>query len=340
MKYNQAGEWIHKIDEEALSITYSFDDMMDESDSLTAVTITVIDQDASDLTSSMISNEVVNATYCTFTVSGGIADTTYEVRIKGSTAGSEEIFTSYLNCEVFGSTILNYKVADSGQNSYVSLAYANRYIRNKYGSTPTWDNLTTEGKKRALVEGARDLEIFNYTGNKYFDRQGLSFPRNDQTVISGNPATPITTTSFKHTSAYSTSYMSLPNNRWKDGCVHIKTGTPVRETRAINTSLASDGTITVASAFTATPTENTTVLIFAPLDKNIGYAQIEQTLHILRSIGDESFYSMKSAGVSKYSIGDVDVTFGKGTVDGISLAPDSKKLLSRWMRRNLRVGRG
>ena len=340
MKYTHAGEWIYKIDEEVLSVTYSFDDMMDDSDSLSAVTITALNHNASDIAASMITNKVVNATYVTFSVKGGAQDSTYEIRIKGSTAGSEEIFTSHLMCEVFGGLVLNTKVADSGQNSYLSLQEANQKIRSQFGHSSLWDSLTQEGRKRVLIQSAKDFNQFNYVNKRYYDNQGLEFPRSDHKVVSGAIATPITTTSFKQTSAYSTSYMSYPNTFWKYGSVHITTGTPIRETRVISNSLASDGTITVASAFSATPSDSCTVKIFAPISDEIKTAQVLQTLHILSNTGDETLYNLRNAGVSRYKIGDVETDFNTKSLSNTSISSEAKRLLSRHLRKTLRVGRG
>lgn len=234
---------------------------------------------------------------------------------------------------------LNVKLGDINHNSYVSLAQAEDYFSTTRDTT-NWDALATTAKEAVLVQAARDFERFNYIEDSYYDNQGLVFPLDDNDVVTGNCATPITNTSFRHSNLYSSTYNEMPTDYWKYGTVHITSGTPVRDTRAISNSNVTTGSITVASAFSATPTANTAFLIFAPLPQEVYDAQCEQALYLLDNSGISAYTVYTNLGAESVSIGDVSVSFGDGA-SGFKMpfSPRSKKLLSRWIRRSLKVGR-
>ena len=110
---------------------------------------------------------------------------------------------------------LNSKLGDFNQNSYVTATQANSYMDTKQ-NTSEWDNLsTTASKENVLQQAARDLDYFNFIDEKYYDSQGLAFPRDSHETVTGNPATPLSATSFKNSNMYSTTYNNMPNNYWK-----------------------------------------------------------------------------------------------------------------------------
>jgi hypothetical protein len=234
---------------------------------------------------------------------------------------------------------LNVKLGDRNHNSYVSLAQAEEYFTNT-AETTSWDSLATTAKEAALIQAARDFERFNYIDEPYYDNQGLTFPLESNDVVTGNCGTPITTTSFRHTNLYSSTYNEMPTDYWKYGTVHITSGTPVNDTRAISNSNVTTGSITVASEFSALPTENTAFLIFAPLPKEVYDAQCEQALFTLANTGISAYTIYTNLGAESVSIGDVSVSFGEGASGyTMPIAPKAKRLLSRWIRRSLKIGR-
>jgi hypothetical protein len=234
---------------------------------------------------------------------------------------------------------LNVKLGDSNNNSYVSLSQAEDYFDTR-SETTNWDNLATTAKESALIQAARDLQRFNFIEEPYYDSQNLIFPLESHEVVTGKCATPITNTSFRNSNLYSSTYNEMPEDYWKYGTVHITSGTPLRDTRAISNSNVVNGSITIASAFSATPTTNTSFLIFAPLDPLIYDAQCEQALYLLDNVGISSYTVYTNLGAESVSIGDVSVTFGDGSSSyKIPFSPGAKKLLSRWIKRSLKVGR-
>jgi len=233
---------------------------------------------------------------------------------------------------------LNIKLGDPAQNSYVNATMANEYFANRRNTTE-WDNLATPDKVKVLAQAARDMDRFNFIGNKYYDTQGLQFPRDDHLVVTGNCGTPITKTSFRHSNLYSTTYGVYPTSFWKYGSVHITSGTPVNDIRLIASSNVTNGSITVTEPFSATPTTNTEFIVFAPIDKEIRDAQCEQALYILQNSGMEDIYRYRYAGGQRVRMGDTDVTFDRFATVKMPFSPVARKLLSRWIRRSLRVGR-
>ncbi len=337
MKLDHKVSYIWKYTNEKFTIEYSFAPDLDSGDTLNTCDVTIVDDSGTDQTSSMISSVSVDSPKVYFDIDAGTADTSYTIKIVGVTTNLSTI-TYYLACEVFGSITLNSYIGDNDANSYVTLDEASKYIRNRYKHTDLWDTLTDEGKKRLLIEAAKNIDSYNYIGDRYYDSQALEFPRDDHEVVTGNPATPITATSFYNDSLYSTSYGEYPNDYWKYGTCHITTGTPVNDIVSIQSSNATNGKI-VTEQFSATPTINTEFIIFAPIDADIKAAQCEEALFLLQNADMEDIIGYRDIGSEYLKIGDVSVSFGGGNQNKLVVSPKAKKLMSRWMRKRLRYGR-
>ncbi len=232
---------------------------------------------------------------------------------------------------------INNKLGDPNQNSYVTASQADAYFANRRDAAE-WTRLTvTASREAVLIQAANDLETFNYIGEKYYDSQGLQFPRDDHETKTGDCATPFTINSFLNSGLYSTTYGKIPANYWKDGTCHITAGTPLYDIRQIKSSSATNGKITVVEDFTATPNANTDFIIFAPIDKEVRDAQCEQALYILKNANIETLQDYKSMGADNVKIGDTSVSFRKGSSTKTAISPVSRKLLSRFMKRTFTV---
>jgi hypothetical protein len=337
MKYTHDADYFYKMNTDKFKVIKVFTDDLSGTETLSSCTATVVDSSGSDVTTSVVATKEINATNVGITVKGGTVGETYQMTLAGVTTASN-IYTHYITFEVFGTLTLNSKLGDSNANSYVGLKQANDYIRNKYGHDSKWDSLSVEGKKRVLIEATKNIDRFNYMESKYYDAQALEFPRDNHDVITGNCATPITTTSFRNTSLKSSTYNVYPTDYFKYGSVHIISGTPLNDVRLINNSHVTTGSITVSEAFTATPTTNTGFTIFLPLDKNVQDACCEQALFLIESgsIGDISSYKDVAKSVT---IGDVSVTLKDGGVSEVPISPITRKLLSPFIKRRLKIGR-
>lgn len=330
--------WFYKYPADKFDIKYDFDEDIASADTISSMTATPFDSEGSTV-AGMISN-VTASTPNTglFTIEGGTGGKTYSIKLVCVTTQAKK-FTHYLTCDVYGTLTLNSKLGDKDCNSYVTLYEANIYIRNKYGHDDRWDTLSDEGKKRILIESAQELEAFNYIGEKYYDSQGLEFPRGDHTVITGNCATPITTTSFRNSNLYSTTYSKYPTDYWKYGSVHITEATPLNETRRIDGSNVTNGSITITPAFSTIPTTNSQFIVFTPLHQEIKNAQIEQALYIVQNANIETLQAYKDLGARRVEIGDTTVEFQDGLSSRAAISPLAKRFLGRWIRRQVRIGR-
>jgi hypothetical protein len=97
--------------------------------------------------------------------------------------------------------------------------------------------------------------------------------------------------------------------------------------------------------FTATPTTNTKFVVFAPLYKEIKHAQCEQAISLVETSGIKtSLQNYRDLSAEAISIGEISVRFGSNSGSGtsmqISLSPLARKLLSRFIRKTIRIGRG
>lgn len=338
MKMDSSVKYFWKYPDEEFTIEFSFENNIASGDSLSTANVTITDDEGTDHTSTMIDSVSVSSPYVYFDISGGTSDVTYNIKIKATTTQGKTLL-SYVKCEVFGGVTLTTYIGGSTSNSYVTLTEANKYIRSKYKHSSLWDTLSEEGKKRVLIEAARIIDTFNYNGDKYYDSQALQFPRDDHETVTGNPATPITATSFYHTSLYSTTYGVYPDNYWKYGTCHITEGTPLYDIRQIVSSDSTNGKIVVSPSFSATPTTNTGFIIFAPINKRIKDAQCEQAEFIVRNANLDDLISYKEIGARVIRIGDTRVDFDTGSTTKLPISPIAKKLVSQFIRKRQRYAR-
>jgi len=342
MKFDNSADYFYKKPAETFDIEYDFTNEIGTSDTVTAATVTILDSEGNDTTTSMIDSISISSPDVTFTVLEGSADETYQISVLGKTTNSKK-YLGYIVCEVVGSITLNSKLGDSDANSYVTLKEANDYIRNKYGHSDTWDTLSIEGRKRLLIQATEDIDRYNFVNEKYYDNQALAFPRDDHDIITGNCATPLTNSSFKNTGFTTDTYGETKSNTnyWKYGAIHITSATPLYDVRNISTSNVTTDVVSVSTDFTATPTTNTAFIAFEPLHYEIKTAQIEQALFIARTKGKSTFQTY-SAVADRVKIGDVDVYFKQAGGSGARqpLSTVTRKLISRWVDRVLEIQRG
>jgi len=341
-QFNHENKFLWKYKDETFNVSYNFTDDLATSEDISTVSASCYNSNGYDVTATILSNVAASSPdSARFTTTGGQEDTTYEIKLIGvGSSGSKYIHR--ITMEIYGYISLNANLADPSANSFVTLQEANKYIKNKRGRSNTWDSLSIEGKKRLLIEACKDISKFNFRKDKYYDNQSLPFPDSDHNIVTGNCATPLTLSGFKNSNLRSTSYGAARynNNYWKYGTVHITSATPLNDIRYIKSSNGTNGTITVDTDFSATPTTNTQFIIFEPLHENIREAQIEQAMFILDNEGVESVYAYKSLGAQRVKIGDVEVAFkGNAGMDKSPLSSNAKKLLSRWIRTHIRIGR-
>lgn len=239
---------------------------------------------------------------------------------------------------------MDYKLGSSTAESYVSTSFANSYFAHRRGSS-SWTNFaatlsTTATKENLLIQACREIDMNNFMGNKYYESQPLQFPRNDHEIYTGACASP-TTTSFKGSNLWSSTYNAIPTDYFVDGTVHITSGTSKGDVRVIASSNSLSGMIHVASAFTATLDTTSNYLVFAPIPSDIAKAQCEQVLYILDS-GLQKYLEFKNQGISGISIGDVSVNlqkYGNSPVVLQTLGFYAKRFLSRFLRQVTRIAR-
>lgn len=236
---------------------------------------------------------------------------------------------------------LNTKLGDASQDSYVSVAEASTYFSTRR-ETNNWDTLSSTNREVVLKQAARDMEMFSYINDPYYDNQGLHFPNDDHDVITGNCATPVTINSFKNTSFTSDTYGTDKSNTnyWKYGSIHITSATPLHDVRVIDTSNITTDVVVMTEDFTATPTTNTKFIAFEPLHKDIKHAQMEQALYILDNANMDTLQMYKGSGAESVKIGDVTVKFKEGAMSGMSFSPVARKFLGSWIKRFRKVLRG
>jgi len=340
MKFTYENSWLYKYPAEIFNVKYDFTNEFPSGDTIASCWASIYDNNNVSKNASMMSNVSASSPRTgKFRLNRGVTGETYSIKIRAKTSTGDR-YIKYITCEVFGNVTLNTNLGDMSANSYITLKEANDYIRNKYGHDNKWDTLDVEGKKRLLIESAKEIDSFSFIGQKYYDSQALQFPRDDHEVKTGNCGTPFTTSSFRNSTLKSSTYNEYPTNFFAKGTIHITTGTPLYEIRNISKSNVTTGSITLESSFSASPTINSQFKLFFPLSKDIKDAQSEQTLFIAENQQIETLSTYKDLGARSVAIGDVAVSFGDGSSsEKTSICSLAKKLLSRYIRKNIRIGR-
>ena len=344
MKFTHESSWFYKFTGETFDIEYDFTKDLTGGQTLSSCTASVYDSAGTDVTTTLIpSGTSISTPDVTFTIVAGTAGETYEVKVAGVSSTSK-IFVHYITCEVYGSLTLNTKIGDISANSYVTLKEANDYIRNKYGRGNTWDSLDSNGKKRILIQAAKDIDSFSFIEEKYYDSQNMEFPRDNHEVVTGNCATyqaESTATladnqSFKNTSLKSDTYGEIQNNYWKYATCHL---TEAFEIENIASS-ARTGIVHMDNTFTTALTTSIPFKIFAPIDQRIKFSVCEQALYITQNERIDVLQVYKDLGAQRIRIGDTEVEIKAGSSTRIPLAPIARKLLGRFIKVSFKIGRG
>lgn len=237
--------------------------------------------------------------------------------------------------------VLNASVAGFNANCYVTIKEANAYFADRYDSD-SWFDLSENDKEALLIRAARNLEQANYFGNKYYDNQSMSFPRDDHEVVEGNCASP-DINKFKNTSLKSDTYGEIPRQYWKHGTIHFTSGTPVNDIVYIASSDVTKGFVYPdGGSFSAAPTTNTKFTAFAPIDKDIKSANCEEAIHIYNN-DFENYAELRALGINSIRIGDFSLS-PRGVGDKLLgrvpvLSVRAKKLMSRFFRKGLSIQR-
>lgn len=339
LEFEHDNKYLYKITNEDFDVSYSFTNNIATGDTLLSCTVTCTDSEATDATSTMISNTAISTPICTFHLAAGTADKTYQIKIVAETTNGD-ILVAYLTLDVFGTITINAKLGDSDANSYVILPEANKYIYSTRNHSSVWDKLSIEGKKRVLIQACRDIDRYTFVNPPYYDNQALSFPDDDHNVLTGDCATPFSLSGFSNSGFTSDTYGGerANTNYWKYGSIHITAATPLGEIRQIDTSNITTDVITVITDFSASPTTNSDFIAFEPLNDLIKNAQIEQALYILDNEGNKTITSYVGIGAQRVTIGDTSVWL-KDNVSSTSVVISSKarKMLSRWIKKSNKV---
>jgi hypothetical protein len=313
-------------------------------DSASSVVVVVKDDEGTTVTTTVVSATGVSGNIAYAIIHSLTANRTYELEFEITTAAAR-VLTRFVTIDATGGVPYNPKLGDSEANTYVTLREANEYIKNSFYHPDQWDNLTLEGRKRVLIQAAKDIDAFNYRDKPYYDSQALAFPRSDHETYTGTASINTATTgTLRALNLYSSSYNEIPDNYFKTGTVHIKAGNNYRQVRVISSSTASKaggfGEVTLSSPFDSNVVASDQYIVFKPIYQEIKDAQCEQAIYIIA----EEFYKYADyvhAGIGYVRTGDLGISFKdpqKGVPDS-KVCVKSRRLLGRFMRKTLMIGR-
>jgi len=302
------------------------------------------DDEGTNVTATIIQSSGVSGNVAYAIVTALTANRTYELEFEVTTANAR-ILTRLVSVDAVGDVGYNPKMGDIGANTYVTLREANEYIKNNFYHPDQWDNLTMEGRKRVLVQAAKDIDTFNYIDKPFYDSQTLAFPRSDHETHTGTAsANTATTGTLRGLNLFSSTYNDIPDDYFKNGTVHIRAGNNFRQVRHISSSTASKaggyGEIVLSSPFSSNVTASDQYVIFKPMHQEIKDAQCEQAIYIIA----EEFYKYADymhAGIGYMRTGDLGVSF-KDSSAGVptsKVCVKARRLLGRFMRKSIKIGR-
>ena len=341
MIYDHQFGTITKHEDGTVTIAFNFTNDLASGETVSSSSVVATDENGNDVTGTIINSTSVTSPSVYVTLTAGAADATYEVRIVAITSVGHSI-TRFIMTDAIGDVPFNTKLGDSDANSYVTIEEANKYIKSNFYHPDQWDNLTFEGRKRVLIQAAKDIDALNYKNKPYYTSQKLQFPRADHEIYEGtasiNTATMIT---LRGTNLYSSAYNDIPDNYFKYGTVHIDRGNNFRQTRYISSSTASKsggyGEVVVSPPFDSNVAASDHYIVFKPLYQEIKDAQCEQAIFIIAN----EFYKYADythAGIGYIRTGDLGVSF-KDKKLGNKICFKAKRLLGRHTRETIKFGR-
>jgi len=232
-------------------------------------------------------------------------------------------------------------IAGMNTNSYLTTTEADQYFLERYDSN-SWFELSQRQKEGLLIRATHNIDIGgNYSGDKYYESQGLSFPRDDVDTVTGKCASS-EITKFKNANLKSSDYMAMPANFWRYGTVHFTTATPANNICYIASSDIKGFVYPEGASFSATPTTNTTFIAFPKIDTEIKDAVCEEAFNIQSNNFDE-YVEMRALGFDMVQIGDFSIRPGGGFGGSGGKIPTmctrAKKLMTRYFRKGLRIQR-
>ena len=333
-----------KHEDSTVTVAFNFVNDLATGETVSSSTITMVDESAVDVTATMI-NSTSEATPIVYvTLTGGTANKSYEIKIIALTSAAHSI-TRFIVLDVIGNVEFNPKLGDSKANSYVSMQEANEYIKSNFYHPDQWDNLTFEGRKRALIQAVKDIDTFNFRDKPFYDTQALAFPRSDHETFTGNAsANTATTGTMRGLNLYSSTYNVIPDDYFRYGAVHIKAGNNSRQIRYVSSSTASQtggyGEVVLSSPFDSNVVASDQYILFTTIQQDIKDAQCEQAMFI---IADEyyKYPDQMHAGIGYIRTGDLGVSF-KDTQRGVTdskVCVKARRLLGRYMRKTMKIGR-
>jgi len=344
MLYEHQFGSITKHEDGTVTIAFNFTNDLASGETVSSSSVSATDENGNTVTSTIINSTSVTSPYIYVTLTAGSADKSYEVKIVAITSAGHSI-TRFVITDTIGDVSFNTKLGDIDANSYVTIEEANKYIKSNFYHPDQWDNLTFEGRKRLLIQAAKDIDTMNFKNRPYYESQKMAFPRANHEIYEGTASINTATTGrLRGTNLYSSSYNELPDNYFKYGTVHIDRGNNFRQTRYISSSTASKtggyGEVVVSSPFDSNVVASDHYIIFKPVYQEIKDAQCEQAMFIIAN----EFYKYADythAGIGYVRTGDLGVSFKDAdkSVQGNKICFKARRLLGRHLRKSIKYGR-
>ena len=335
---------ITKHYDSTITVAFDFTNDLATGETLVDRQIAATDEGGSTVTGTIVNSHSVTHPKVYVTLTAGTQNESYEIKIVAVTSAGHAI-TRFVVLDVVGDIPYNTKLGDFDANSYVTLEEANKYIKSNFYHPDQWDNLTFEGRRRLLIQAAKDIDALNYKGKQYYESQTMAFPRSDHETYEGNASINVATKFVvRGANLFSSAYNEIPDNYFKNGTVHIDRGDNFRQTRYIDSSTASKGggygEVVLASPFDSNVVNTDHYIVFKPLYQDVKDAQCEQAMHIIAN----EFYKYADYTYAKIGYartGDLGLSFkdADSTIPGAKICFKARRLLGRYVRKSIKYGR-
>ena len=74
----------------------------------------------------------------------------------------------------------------AGSNAYVDITFATSFLTTEVVDPSVWTSATSAQQSAAIKQGARDIDLYDYVGTRFFYDQTLAFPRALPTGLGSN----------------------------------------------------------------------------------------------------------------------------------------------------------
>lgn len=209
-------------------------------------------------------------------------------------------------------------------NSYISLAEANQYCEDQYGTT-SWSTASDSNKTKALIAATRIIDGLRFHYERLKDTQRLEFPRNDAYVFTSVPQSATNAVNGTVTNSNLADLDYMPDDFWNYGAIWFYGQGNTNQNRyyLITDFDSATGTVTISGTFAVNLTATDNFQLIQEIPPEVKWAVCETAESILAG----TLIQQNDSNVKSQTLGDESVTYFDRSVQGVNLPGKAQDLL-------------